>query len=334
MSKLFGKQLALLDQFDLMIQYAQQFEQNLITREQLLALTDSLPEICNEFKFIHAERLLAVQNKPEELEDQRQIGKNFWSNVNSIKKSLAVTPHEADARLSASAYVPTPVSLPSLSLPQFSGDILKYSTFSSQFLASVRSTHITDCQRLQYLLSSLSGEPLSLIAHLEIIDEHWKVAWDILENKYHNKRVVMELHINQLLDFNPISSGKLENLQFFYSFTIEQTKALENLGVSTEDFIWFVLIGKKLDQGTRRAFERSRGRGSELPKLSELLSFVSHEINALQSSCFQSTLSKGKDSRTAGHLPKRSTLLTHSQNSRACMYFMQRISSFISLQTV
>ena len=60
-----------------------------------------------------------------------------------------------------------PLKLPTISLPKFSGNLQEFMHFHVTFLALIiNNDALTDIQRYYYLLSSLSGEPHSLIERI------------------------------------------------------------------------------------------------------------------------------------------------------------------------
>jgi len=64
-----------------------------------------------------------------------------------------------------------------IKLPTFSGNYEDWKYFSDMFTASIASnTNFTDCQRLYYLKSYLSGEAIALVKHIPVTKENYSEA--------------------------------------------------------------------------------------------------------------------------------------------------------------
>src|SRR5678815_4090770 len=70
---------------------------------------------------------------------------------------------------------------------RFDGDLNKISfqIFLNQFMNVVgNNPKLNDSVKLMYLLSFLRDYPLSIVSHLSIIPEHYKVALELLKAEY------------------------------------------------------------------------------------------------------------------------------------------------------
>ena len=73
------------------------------------------------------------------------------------------------------------VRLPILEIPSFSGDKLKWTEFWDTFEASVhKNTSIGDIEKLNYLLSKLSGEAKHSVSWILLSNENYSVVTDLL----------------------------------------------------------------------------------------------------------------------------------------------------------
>lgn len=55
-------------------------------------------------------------------------------------------------------------------------------------------------QKLHYLLSTLDKEPLHLIRHLELSDGNYFVVYDLFMDRYQNKRLIPDKHLEAILN--------------------------------------------------------------------------------------------------------------------------------------
>lgn len=82
--------------------------------------------------------------------------------------------------------------LPNLSLPHFSGEYNKWIQFKETFDALIsRNESLDTIQKFYYLLDSLEGEARKVLESLEVNRENYKIAWDMLENRFNNKPVII-----------------------------------------------------------------------------------------------------------------------------------------------
>ena len=64
---------------------------------------------------------------------------------------------------------------------------------------------------------SFTGDASTVISSLELSDANYDVAWAILRERYNNKRVIIQTHVNAVLDLptmtreNPIDLRRISN---------------------------------------------------------------------------------------------------------------------------
>lgn len=87
----------------------------------------------------------------------------------------------------------THVRLPKLNLPAFSGKYQEWTPFSQMFCTIITDNgKLTNIEKFQYLKSSLSGDAADAIDLLELSDQNFAVAWEILEKRYDKVRVIVQ----------------------------------------------------------------------------------------------------------------------------------------------
>ena len=84
------------------------------------------------------------------------------------------------------------VRLPVLEIPSFGGDKLKWTEFWDTFEASVhKNTNISDIEKLNYLLSKLSGEAKQSVSGILLSNENYSVVTDLLKERYGDSQTVI-----------------------------------------------------------------------------------------------------------------------------------------------
>lgn len=81
------------------------------------------------------------------------------------------------------------VQLPKITLPSFSGNIKQCPEYFDTFNALIHnSSSLTETEKFHYLVSSLSGDALSIIKAFLLTYEHYTIAYQALCARYKNKR--------------------------------------------------------------------------------------------------------------------------------------------------
>lgn len=205
--------------------------------------------------------------------------------------------------------------LPPIEIPDFNGEIKCWPLFFASFKNAVHDNKsLTESEKLYYLIGKLSGKARSICAGITPCAENYSLIFDLLINKYEDKRLVGTTYLDQLFEFKPISSATPSNLEQFLDQFASSVAALNNLKVNDlSDFVFLYVALKKLDPETARSFESFK-RGCELPTFNDLSSFVRDHIKILQrtSSTKQEAMKKytGTKVDTASKLHKPSS--THA----------------------
>ena len=90
--------------------------------------------------------------------------------------------------------------LPKLELPKFSGDVIEWQSFWDKFTAIVDGSKLPTISKFTYLQSLLEGEAKSAIQGLSTTATNYKIACDILVDRFgHTERIIFT-HIQDLLN--------------------------------------------------------------------------------------------------------------------------------------
>ncbi|XP_077287217.1 uncharacterized protein LOC143911986 [Arctopsyche grandis] len=111
--------------------------------------------------------------------------------------------------------------------------------------------------RFQYLLRSLKGEPQRLVDGLELASNSFTSAWSILDQRYNNKKIIVQHHLQALLEAEPVVSNNHVSLRRLIDDANMHVRALVNLGVRVETWneILVMFITRKLDRSTLQQWE-------------------------------------------------------------------------------
>lgn len=140
------------------------------------------------------------------------------------------------------------IRLPKIDLPSFSGIYEEWYPFHDTFHSLIhRDLSITDIQKFHYLKSSLKGEAAEVIQSLEISSENYNEAWQMLNRRYDNKRLIVQKHIKALFELQSISKENHIGLRHLVDGVLKHLRALKAIGRPThtwDDLIIHLITGK------------------------------------------------------------------------------------------
>ncbi|XP_075150806.1 uncharacterized protein LOC142224913 [Haematobia irritans] len=208
---------------------------------------------------------------------------------------------------------PTSLPLPAVTIFKFDGDYMKWISFSDLFTKMIHEQKIPNAHKMWYLKNHVMGEAASLIAHLAITEDNYPTAWQLLEHRYNNKRVMAATAIQRMLD-QPSGAGSLSALKRLHDTTKQCLAALSNLGLQTSswDPLLIHLLVKKLDKSVHSQYEQMIKNPKELQTISDFLSFLENYFHTLEA--------MGVKEKTSINSSKNCALTSHpSPESRHCI---------------
>lgn len=98
------------------------------------------------------------------------------------------------------------VRLPKIVLPTFSGSYHEWLSFKNRFSNLIQeSTVLGDVEKLEYVKSCVVGEAERSIQRFQITDANYQLAaWDRLNEKYDNKRILQDTKVEGIIDRAPL----------------------------------------------------------------------------------------------------------------------------------
>ncbi|KAG5890055.1 hypothetical protein JTB14_020300 [Gonioctena quinquepunctata] len=208
------------------------------------------------------------------------------------------------------------VKLPNLNIPTFDGNYGEWRTFIDLFTASVHNDNLlAKSQKFVYLKSFLKGEPLSLIRELNISDDNYSKALDLLKTQYDKKMPAINYHIVGLLEATLIKG--LNGLRDFNSLIRQHINALEALGIKvigSWDLLLIHIFCSKLDRNLRNDFELERDQ-KDLPTLNGFFNFLNKRITAWESSAQINEMKRGSEQKSKYFNKQTSIIHSHMVTS-------------------
>jgi hypothetical protein len=175
------------------------------------------------------------------------------------------------------------LNLPVLNLKTYDGSYKEWLNFENSFKSVIgENKNLNNCQRLQYLKSVLRNEALRAIESLPITDENYIIAWEALEKRFKNTRLIVEDHVSAILNAAPILKTSSTMLHELLDTVNTNMAALEslNIPVASWDAVIVLIIFQKLDYSTKREWQMTLD--NSIPTYKKLIQFLEKRCTVLE----------------------------------------------------
>ena len=195
--------------------------------EEILEVLENDEEIVEEI-VASEETQLYIQTKITEVDC-------FLKKMNATKVEIGV-----DVKTKMPVAEPTKlqamVKLPKLQIEKFSGDPKEYSSFRDAFMIAIGDNKgLSKIEKFTYLRSYLSGEAENSINGLAATSENYDEAMAILEQRYGNKQVIVNSHMDALIKLPQVVNVKqTKKIRQLYDQIETNLRSLKSLGVQPE----------------------------------------------------------------------------------------------------
>ncbi|XP_050293738.1 uncharacterized protein LOC126734245 [Anthonomus grandis grandis] len=175
------------------------------------------------------------------------------------------------------------VKLPVIELPKFSGAFDKWLEFKELYVSLVHSvSNLDQIQKYHYLKASLEGSAAQCIQCLEISASNYELAWDILCQRYDNKKLIIHNHIKSLFSIPEINSSSPQSFRNFVDLLSKNLNSLECCGVKTQNWdpLIIYMVSSKFDKDTIKEWEQCISK-VDSPTISCLKDFLTARADFL-----------------------------------------------------
>ena len=287
--------------------------------DKRLASLDELQEIV-ELELDDSDDLEAEINDADSF---RRCSRKVCAEAAQRLKPARPNPIDSNDSASNSSKDKTEVKLPRLELPKFSGDLTDWQSFWDRFEALVDQSDLPVISKFSYLQSLLQGEALSVIQGLALTTANYKVACDLLKERFGRPEKIIFAHVQGLLNVSLSTRAKgtdyINSLWKLQDELLRHIRSLEGLGIKGDQYgvVLTPVILSRLPQEIR--LEWSRESAGHEGDLSWLLAFLQKEIQCRERSETFKELSIEKNIRREQ--------IHHPQTER------RRVNSASALQT-
>ena len=122
------------------------------------------------------------------------------------------------------------VKLPKLELKIFDGSIFKWVEFWDAFESVINSNKkLHDIDKFNYLKAQFKGTASEVISGLELTQENYNIAINLLKERYGNKQIMIKAHFAKLMNLS-MATFKTTSLKKFYDTMEKYLRCLQLLG--------------------------------------------------------------------------------------------------------
>ncbi|XP_058987780.1 uncharacterized protein LOC131806914 isoform X1 [Musca domestica] len=179
------------------------------------------------------------------------------------------------------------VELKRVQIPSFSGHVEEWSSFHDLFKKMIdENSKLSKVQKLYYLKTNLKGEAFRLVQHLQVTEANYEAAWELLEKRYGNRRILFTKLVDRILDhqnINSLSAISIRNLLDNVNESIQALKAMD-IPLEQADPILARIIIRKLDKDGLILYEQNVKKSKDIQKLEDVMDFLEQQFQALEAS--------------------------------------------------
>ena len=107
------------------------------------------------------------------------------------------------------------VKLPQLDMPTYNGDRLKWTEFWDTFETTIdQNGSLSEVEKSKYLNSKLTGEAKLAVSGILLSNENYKVAVDILKERFGDQQTVVNSHYAELINLSS-ANNTTRSLRFY-----------------------------------------------------------------------------------------------------------------------
>ncbi|XP_039315241.1 uncharacterized protein LOC105202500 [Solenopsis invicta] len=199
----------------------------------------------------------------------------------------------------------TRVKLPTIKLPRFDGKIEEWKCFSDSFRSIIHDkANLSDIEKFQYLISSISGNAAKIIESIEMTSQNYRTAWELLEQRYDDPKSLKKKHIQCLFSIPVVAKESARILRELIDYTSRHLRVLKVLGLPTDSWDELILhmLKNKVDTRTLRAWGEEI-ETNDNPRLVDMMEFLKRRcqtIERIESRVIEKTERTNKDGDQRG----------------------------------
>ena len=200
-----------------------------------------------------------------------------------LRKLQPEGPNGEPRQPGGNAHLGPGIKLPKLDLPKFDGNLHDWMSFRDRFIAAVHNSNMANCDKLSYLQASLTGKAADTLKAMQITNDNYKEAWEMLEKRFQNRREIGKAHLDKFMNLPAVSYESADAMRQIVDVGNETIRSLGTLDLELNPLASFILchaLSKKIDPETMKQWELSF-QDDSFPKIDEFVNFLDRRSRAL-----------------------------------------------------
>lgn len=112
---------------------------------------------------------------------------------------------------------------------------MKWLQFKDLFFEFIHSNiNLGGAQKMMYLKTYLASDAAKLIHHMQIAEDNYQSCWEILSNRYDNKRVQVTATLDHLMQQPCCKPESAVSIKTLHDTTMECLFAILNLDINVD----------------------------------------------------------------------------------------------------
>lgn len=242
-----------------------------------------------------------------------EVEDNFMKTRSHLSKLLEAS--RQTQKSISNAETPSVTKLPPIPIPKFNGNVEQWSSFHDLFNSMVHNkNNISNVQKMHYLRACLEGEAENLIRSYNVTDANYEEAWDVLNQRYNQKRIIINAHMDKFLNLSKSVTESADALRHLVNTFTDAVRALKALNEPTNGWPYLIvfLLVSKLDPKTKHDWEMTLG-GNDIPTFEQLVTFLERRYRALEANGKSS--SSSSNTKLQRITPVNNSRLVNTQRS-------------------
>ncbi|KAI5639093.1 hypothetical protein NE865_08293 [Phthorimaea operculella] len=263
---------------------------------------------CLSVRFDDIQTKIEVLNSANielELDERERIENDMV--VNIAKAKTLIGSEERRQSVAHCDHQNIGFKLPQIQISKFNGSHFQWLEFRDTYTNLIHTNErMSDIHKFHYLLSYLEGDAARTISNLEVSNANYEKAWTILTERYDNKRILINHHLESLFNIQPLTRESEKSLRFLVDHVTKNLRALSSLGQPTTswDLLIIFLSSSKLDSRTLLKWEEYRNTlDADVPTLEQFNKFLIDRADVLET-INRSKLSSNNNSNKSPFIPR------------------------------
>ena len=134
--------------------------------------------------------------------------------------------------------------------------------------------------KLNYLINSLEGVAYKTLEGLEITEQNYEKAVDLLKTRFGKSQQVISAHMRELLSLQTSSNEKANRLRSVYDNIQVHVRGLESLGVSSKQYGSLLIPVIMSRMPAEITLQIARKTSQDVWEIDEIMNIILAEVEA------------------------------------------------------